>query len=439
MIYEKIQLHKQLPKNALYDSLIEKIIFWNDSIDIKASEYNEKYIQQFTCESSRDLKYRKSITAPRRIMQSIIEKYISICFKNEAERVQNDFYENVDLIGSDMQTFMKHMTNVSAIEGASYMMPDSIGNDESLNVAQKRVLGDRTFIRYLTNEQISDWVDIYGNLMEVLVTFEDALGNYFAMYYDSESKARIEMDKKGNVTSIGELVPHGYSQIPVVRMLPFDLEESFASNGCELQKSINNQISLQRVELFKMVYSRLFGSGIDEMKDQNGNVIPLTWGQDTLLCVSNPQADMKVLVADVNQGKTIIESFQEEIEHLYKQYHISAQSIQNGQVPSGYSLVISREDFNNVAKKFVKCAETAENIIVKLIEETENLGLEPAKYSYVFIENDYQQDLMNLRDILALNISEEVKEIAQKNFALKYFGIVPKIVPGIPQVNPQTA
>jgi hypothetical protein len=372
-------------------------------------------------------------------MQSIIEKYISICFKNEAERVQNDFYENVDLIGSDMQTFMKHMTNVSAIEGASYMMPDSIGNDESLNVAQKRVLGDRTFIRYLTNEQISDWVDIYGNLMEVLVTFEDALGNYFAMYYDSESKARIEMDKKGNVTSIGELVPHGYSQIPVVRMLPFDLEESFASNGCELQKSINNQISLQRVELFKMVYSRLFGSGIDEMKDQNGNVIPLTWGQDTLLCVSNPQADMKVLGADVNQGKTIIESFQEEIEHLYKQYHISAQSIQNGQVPSGYSLVISREDFNNVAKKFVKCAETAENIIVKLIEETENLGLEPAKYSYVFIENDYQQDLMNLRDILALNISEEVKEIAQKNFALKYFGIVPKIVPGIPQVNPQTA
>jgi hypothetical protein len=318
---------------------------------------------------------------------------------------------------------MKFETNISAICGASYFMPDNISSDQSLTVAQKRILGNRVFVRHIENSQIVHWMDLYGNLMEVLITFEDALGNPFAMYYDSENMARIELDKKGNVTLIGDLEPHGYSKIPICRMLPWDLDSSFVSSGCDLQKSIINMISLQRVELYRMVYSRIFGSGIPAITDENGKKIDLVWDQDTILTVDNPDAKMTVLGGDVNQGKAIIESFQEEIEHLYKSYHISSTAMQDGQVPSGYSLVISREDFNSICQTFVKTCENAENYLISLLNESENLNLEPTKYSYMFIEKNYQEDLMNLRDILALNLPQVVKNASISAFSKKYFEI----------------
>jgi hypothetical protein len=440
-IYDSIKLNKSLPLHEDYSELMENIEYWNDSIDIAQKEYNEKYIFQGPCEHKRDWKYRQKITSPRRIMQSILEKYMSNCFKNPAERTQSDFFDNVDMLGTSMRDFMKFETNISAICGASYFMPDNISSDQSLTVAQKRILGNRVFVRHIENSQVVNWKDIYGNLMEVLITFEDALGTPFALYYDSENMSRIELDKKGNVVGIGELVSHGYSRIPIIRMLPWDLDNSFVSNGCDLQKSINNILSLHRVELFRCVYTKLFGKGIADMYEDDGKtLIPIEWGPNQLLTNPSPDADIKTIGSDVNQGKTILESFQEEIEHLYKQYHISSTAIQSGQVPSGYSLIISREDFNNTAKVFVKCAETAENTLIMLLNESENLGLAPTEYSYSFIENNYQEEILELRDLLALNVPQIIKNEAVKAFSKKFFNIslkdsqiVPQTIPEVPK------
>jgi hypothetical protein len=426
MLYEQIQPYKSLPLHKDYKKNLQKMNFWEKSLEAD-EEYQDTIdpngnpiIKKFTCEEPEDLKFRKSISSPRNYMGGILQKYLSCSFKVPPVRSDNEFYSNVDLIGSDMNEFIGHKVWEAAVYGASYMMPDSTSQNSSLSEAQKRQIGARSFIRSIETEDVINWSDYLGHLQEVIILLEDIDGNQFAMWYDNENMCRIELDSRGKVTSIGDVVPSGYSQMPVVRMLPFDTDESFVAAGCLAQMTLNNLLSLEKTEIFNNTFTRFFMKGIRTNSD-DGEMQKISWGTNRLIVSDSETAAITPLGAQVDQAQSIRDSIKGEEESLYRIYHLVNTQIQAGTAPSGYSIVLSREDFNAICATFAKTAERAENTMAMLLNETENLGLDTVVYSREFIEPSKQEKILEMRDILSLPIPDDMKSQEIDNFRKMFY------------------
>jgi hypothetical protein len=281
-----------------------------------------------------------------------------------------------------MNDYIKDNCEDAAIQGCQHILVDTTSTDDSLSVAQKKIIGSRAFLRNIDNENVINYVDYRNHLMEIIVILEDASGKQFGMYFNTTDKARIELDKKLNVESIGELVPHNFSSIPVVRILPFQTDEAFLSNACLVQRSINQKMSLENLEIFKSTYTKYFLKGIPKL-DHEGNPVNLEWSNSTLLTVDSENAELTTLGADPAQALSIRNSYMEELKGLYLQYHLQATSMNEvTAIPSGLALQVAKADFNSICTRFVKTCETAENALAVLLNDLDNLNLEPVKYNY---------------------------------------------------------
>lgn len=425
MLLENIQINKKLPIHEDYKEKVLEAEFNEESIKVSVDYWstpdpkNKKPLLKFECEDAGDYAFRQNSTRPANYMGPILNKYMSSSFKEKPIRKDIDFYNNVDLLGTSMQQFLEMAMQDALVEGSSFILPDSTATDSSMSQAQKNVLGVRPFLRLLDTDEVINYTDYLGHLMEIIVELEDNEGNDFYMYYNNESMMRIDIDKNGTVKAIGELVPHGYDRIPVVRVMPF--EDTFITSGALAQLSINNLKSLEKVELFKSTFTRYLFSGVQIQRDKDGNPLPFETGNGRIIATESVDAKMQQLGADPAQASSIRESIKNERDELYKNYHISATQIQeSGQAPSGYSIVLSRADFTAICNQIVKCIEQVEANLVLLINQKESLGLEPVVYPRNFIDVNEEEEITKLRDILSLNIPQESKNIAIEKFTSKF-------------------
>jgi hypothetical protein len=420
MLYEEIALGKPLPLHEDYKQLQDKCEFWEESVEVDEEYYDtldpngNPILKKFTCEEAEDFKFRKSICSPRNYMIGILNKYQSTVFKNAAQRDDNEFYNNVDLLGSSMNEFMKMKLQEANIYGASYMMPDSTASNPSLSEAQKRQMGVRPFIRSIDGENVLNWSDYLGHLQEVIVLFEDDNGS-FAMYYNNEFQARIQLDEKDKVVEIGPLEVHNYPFIPVVRLMPFDTDESFVAAGSLTQMTINNLLTLEKTEIFGSTFTRYFGAGIRTNSEETNSKV--TWGNNRLIVSESADATITPLGADPAQAQSIRDSIEAERQALFGQYHLSATQVNDTtQTPSGYALIVSKEDFNSICTTMANACERAENNLIALLNDTEALGLQDVVYSREFIIVSKAESILQLRDILSLSIPEDMKALEIEKF-----------------------
>lgn len=431
-ILDQIKLNRPLPLHEDYSELMQKIEFWEESVEVDEDYYDTLTpngtltLPKEECEKQKAFKSRKDNSSPRNYMNGILSKYISTCFRQRPEREEDDFYSNVDLLGTDMQSFMEKKARDACIEGASYFMPDSTATDPILTEAQKKQIGARGYLRNIDSEQVLNWNEYAGWLQEALISLEDPSGVPFVLYLDHENQTRIEINKQGHVTAIGAPQKHGYPFIPLVRILPFNLDQSFIASGAMSQRGINIKLSLEAKEIIKTTFTKYFGSGISPEIDQDGNKKPIEWDNDTLLTSQDPAAKITSLGADASQADSIRQSIQSEVDYLYKSYHMSSTQVQDAQVPSGYALAISREDFNSLANEIVKATENAEKYVTELLNVGQGLSLTAPKYPRKFIQPSMQEDILSLRDLLALDVPNVSKNIAKEQFVNRYFELTPE-------------
>jgi hypothetical protein len=427
MLFDQLVVGKRIPYHKKWKENKEKAEFYEESVEVSNNYWNvpdangNAALKRFTCESLADYKWRKQTTTPKNYNGSILNKYISTSFKEQPIREENDFYSNVDLLGSTMDDFIKYAVKKALIEGVSYILPDSTAADTSISEAQKRILGIRPFLRFIDSDEAINWVDYLGHLQEIIIELEDANDECYYLYYDNTNYARIDVDSNDNIVAISELVQHGYEEIPVVRILPFDTEESFVASGANMQLSINNLSSLEKVEIYKATFTRYFASGFPVDVDSDGQPVPIDWGTGRVIHTPAPEGKFQVIGADVSQADSIRKSIAEETSSLFQQYHLTATQILDAtQTPSGYALIVSRADFNSICSQIVKSAEAAELKIINLLNDVESLGLSFVPYPKNFIEPNEAEDILKLRDLLALDLPEEAKTIAKERFIKKY-------------------
>jgi hypothetical protein len=426
-LLDLIKVNSKLPIHEDYAEVYAKAEFCSESVECDEDYWETKtpngtkMLVQFECEKKSSFEFRKDVSAPKNIMQSILNKYMSTALKNETNRVDIEFFKNVDLLGTTAETFFADRLEEALTKGYAYAIPDSTATDPNLTEAQKAQIGVRPYYRVIPVENVINWTEYLGHLQEAIVLFPD---DEKAMYVNQEIMVEIIM-KGERVVSIGQENYHGYSFIPLTRLKPFD--NPFLFSGSLIQRSINQKVTLENLEIHKSTYTKIFLKGIQLETDENGRKIPISWGNDTILASEAENAAITTIGADVAQAASIQSSYTKELADLYQLYHLSGSQVaENTQFPSGYSLKISKQDFNAVCGKMVNALERFENTLNQLIAEKEALGLEPVEYSRDFIENDMNADILNLRDILSLDIGEIVKQKAREDFAKKYYNIAPE-------------
>jgi len=218
-LFELITPNKKIPKHEDYNKNVRKSEFWEEAIEV-SDEYwdvpdacNNDALKRFTCESLEDYHWRQKISSPKNFMGSILNKYLSTAFKEKALRSDLEFFKNVDLLGSSMSEFMEMAAKYALIDGVSYIMPDSTAQDSNLSEAQKSALGIRAFLRFIECSNVVNWIDYLGHLQEAIVRFEDPSGQEYYMYYDTQYYARIDVDKKDIVHSVGATIIRSVPQL----------------------------------------------------------------------------------------------------------------------------------------------------------------------------------------------------------------------------------
>jgi hypothetical protein len=423
-----------------YNEMETKREFWGNSYEMERSSYFEDgdaegkdVVIRFDCEELKDYNLRKRNTPIRNYCSQIINKFNSSVFRNYPIRpweVANpDLAVNVDLLGNSADSFFKMCLKVAQIEGECWVIPDSTSDSTGfVSEAQKSQLGIRPFFRVIENDNIVDYEEINGTILEVAFIIEKEDGMYLR-WYDSTNTIEWKLQAVGSNYNIGQVTfegTHGYSQMPVVRLKPLHGEESQISPLAENQKQIINYLSLLNQEISDSTFTRFILSGIRLPEDGDGTTkSKVTWGAKRITVLEDQGAKLESLGADKNQADSIRESIKNEEESLYRVAGLSASSYSMDDAKlSGVSRLIAREDYYLIVKMLSSACEHFENTLIKLIWEIEGRGTyEPVVYSDDFAEPDIQEAILKLRDILALALPQVIKNKAIKEFSEKFFSL----------------
>jgi hypothetical protein len=430
MLLEQIAINKKLPFSSTYTSDIENAQFCRNSYEANGQEYIDSYapgseplIVQNECESKEDYNRRKKQTPSRSYVSSVINKYTSSIFRNEPSRLGDDpsylkLLDDADSYGANLNDVMKTALKYSQIDGVSYLIPDSTEpTGEILTLSQKLSSDAKSFIRLVKIEAVANIVLVENKITEALVIFEDELGNQFARYMDDYKFVDCTLGKEYKVTSIGEEVPHGYLQTPLIRLKPFDVAQALPMSYS--QRTIVNILSLLHEELTGNVFSKwiLSGCRVNDEPEQK-----ITWSGKRMVVLESEQAKLQLLGSDHQAADSLRKEIELEEANLFKSAGLTQNNVEPTNV-SGVSRLIAMEGFF-VNCNYLKIAiEDAENALIKLIATRDDFEFNGVVYSSKWIVDDNGEQLLKLRDLLSLNLPNKFKKLAIIDYINTFYSV----------------
>lgn len=365
-----------------------------------------------------DLSYRirQEATIPRNYCGLLIKRDNSDIFRSPPKRSEEDpryieFVKNCTLGGANLDRTMRKALQIAQIEKRCYLVADHTNTKaEVKTLAQARADGDRPFIRVLHVDQVLNWTELDGTLVECIVSYEDQEGNSFIRYYNDEIVQDFYIDQDsenlgGAITAIGEPIAHGYTyrgqnSIPVVVLEP-DFEGVAQIEALALlQKELTRWVSLRAVEGPNTLFTLTLASGVvgqsefnnGQETDKQANLPIMTTGTDTVVLTGTDGGTFQRVGADATATVTISEVINEVIKDIYRMAGRSGGNpLATGQPQSGVSKIFDQKDLANILLALSEACEYAENQIVSLILEREYRYM-PAP---VFYERDFDNPSMS--------------------------------------------
>ena len=428
----ELKTGSKLPWHEDIKDLHRNWLFWKESYNVGPNyldtkdERNNPVLKPFDCEDRINFKERKKRTSPRNLVGRVVNQYVSAVFRNEPERDDRlgDLIVSADGRGKSLSNTMKDSLQGTLIKNFSpILLENRIGGVMSL--AQAREAEQSIRILNVDASAIINWTEIDGYLLDILVSFVDEEGKPFLRYYTDETITDVFVDKKmERIESIGEPIPHGFSQIPVI--IP-NIElggESFVQPLAHSQSQITNYLSLLSQELYENCFTRFALGGIESLSNmtrEERDNIQLEWGSKRLLMLPD-SISVSRMASDKSQADSIREAIVEETEELFRNAGLIQDAV--GMNASGESRSLARENFNMIARNMSQTIEGAENKVIDLIGDVTGVEYEQSSYSESFAEFDYSEDILQLRDILSLDLgseNDEIKGKAIEEFKNRYF------------------
>lgn len=425
----EITVGKKLPQKEDLNELHQKWDFWLNSskVDSKYLEGTDAngndIINRFVCEKENDYKDRRKRTSVKNLIGPVLNQYNSVVFRNQPERDLriSDFISDVNGRGSHLDDIMRKALQSSLIFGIGpLLLQNNVGGIMSL--AQSKLNGESQAIINVDPYALINWTIIDDYLTECIISFVDEEGKPFARYYNDQIVQDIYLDDKGNnIKELGEEIPHGYGSIPVVLTTMNFPTESFVEPLAEIQKSVNNLQSLLSEEIIQNTFSRFVMSNIESfsnMTQEERENLEMVWSSRRLMIVPD-QAKVDRISSDTSQADSIRATIKDELEQFGKTSGVASDELGAG--ASGESRRLARDNFFVVATTISSSLQAAENYLLTLYGEPLGIEVESSFYSTDFEEPNFSEKILELRDILSLDIPEDIKEMSIERFRNEFF------------------
>ena len=408
--------------------------FLEVSFDAKGIEYtmgsapDGPIIHKLECEDTNiDYKNRCKQTPTRSYVSTILSKYNSAVFKNEPSRqasseVIAQLFVNADGYNNSIGSVMRKALLESQKYESIFLMADSSAADtEILTIAQKQSSGIYPYIRSINAESVINYLEVEDKLIEAIVLLEDAEGNLFARWMNESDFIDIELEQKSlRVSSIGEAYGHGYMDIPLVEIEPFDSAQALPI--AYSQRTIVNILSLLQQELTDSVFSKYILSGVRLPEDESGGSKKINWSGKRMVVLEDAAANLQLLGADHGAADSLRKEIEQEETQMYYSAGFGKPNVEPTNV-SGLSRLIALEDFFNVCNALKTAIEQAENKIGELIASKEGVEWIPTVYSTKYIADDNGEALQKLRDLLALPMPQTFKALAIREYINTFYNV----------------
>lgn len=423
----KIEVGKKLPFHTNMKKIHQRWSFWEKSVKVD-EEYvlgkdanNKPIIKKFECETLSNYKQRLERTSPRNLISNIINQYTGAVFLNSPERDESiPDLDNIDGRGKSLTQIMQTNLKNTMIYGIAPLILESSSAGVQ-SIAQARSEGTSYRISSASPWSLINWTEVDGYLLEALISFVDESGNNFARLYDTNFITDIFFDQSQKVTGIGEPIAHGFSNIPVVFQKLNIINDSFVQPLAQIQMNVNNILSLLGTEQFSQTFTRWVLSGIEGVSDMSAEEREnwvLSWGSNDLIILPN-QVNVDRLGADITQSESLRKSIEQDSQELNKTAGLIETAVSSD--ASGEARKLAKSQFKTTASLMTDSCEEAENKIIRLISEITGATYNSSSYDDIYEIPDYTEEIMQLRDILSLQVSEEIKQRAIDNFEAKFF------------------
>lgn len=420
-IGEKLLLHEKLSK------IHQAQDFWMLSYKVDANYVDGKdvkgnaIISRFTCEESSEYKERKNRTSARNYIGNIVNSYTSVVFRNDVERDEAlvEFALNVDGKGTSLTEAMKKSTLNTLIAGFCPLIYESEVAGSALSMAQSKLSGqDRLIVA--DPKALLNWTVIDDFLIDALISFVDENGKTFARYYTNDTVQDIFFDSKTwSVISISQPQEHGLKYIPVYINRVEVAYDSFVAPLAENQKMIANFQSLVTSELYDQTFTRWLVSGVEDPQDDGNRKSTITMGTKRLMTTSEPSVGVHRLGSDITQAASIRQQIIDEELNLFRTAGMAHNDISAN--ASGSARILAKDQFYVIANLITQSIEKAENYFLNIIGDQRGIEIAPSYYSRSYEEPDWQARITELRDILALDLPDEIKKKAIEAFQKDFF------------------
>jgi hypothetical protein len=372
-------------------------------------------IKRFYCEAHDLYEKRKKYSSPRSYTQTIINKYAAAVFRQSPERDQrlSDYLMMFD------PAIRKAFHDLQVV-GKGFLLLENDLDGSELSIAQAENVGLDERIVYVPRESVREFEAVQGIVISAVVTFQDESGKVFARrYYADGTASDLEVGKDDSIISETEPYTTGYSTCPLVLMM-LDSESVQASPIAESQKTIANLLSLEKTEMYQNCFSRTLLSGLDlSGKSQEEIEIIKSQFRDERFVAVPAGITPHNLGSDVAQANSIRQSIKDEEDNLYRIGGLKQPDSVAGQ--SGAAKILEMDDYFVLCAQLTAALERAENVIISLMSDRRGTDFDKSYYSREYQSEDFSAAILQLRDVLSLNVPQDLKDRAIAEWAAKYF------------------
>lgn len=273
--------------------------------------------------------------------------------------------------GTSLQSLMRSVLRQAQVEGASYLLADSLRMGTYESAAQAIADGQRSIIRQVSPDAVIDWRDdSHGNVAAGLMILVDDFGNKYAWNVDATGCQRIELAQEAvgstyMVVSVGPIMKHSAGGCPLVRMSPIVGATSQAEPIAESQKKICNFESWLCEELQASTFTVPVILGCDPE-----TIKAPTVGAGMLMAIpptGGTSPSLGRIAADPTQADSLRQSLDREVRELYRAAGLSAGNpTEVGAPESGVAKAFAFNEIEATLSALADAAEDAENRAVMM-------------------------------------------------------------------------
>jgi hypothetical protein len=379
----------------------------------------------------------------RPFVRAIISRYNDFTCREPATRpdavgAYGEVYTDATGTGVDLPTLMRRTLRQAQVAGVAYLLCDATDAGGYLSAAEEQAAGRRGVLQPIDPDQVLNWTDWRGELVEALIALRDPAGAPYLWHVTPTTVQRIEVDDQGTpdpgrwkVTGqASEPMPHTAGGCPLVRLRPLGDDPHAGSQAepiAESQKRICYLDSLLLEELAGITFTATVLLGVDAATIP-ANAFTAPGGLVCLPPNNGTVPSVAKISADTAQAESLRKSLDRELSELYRVAGLAAGNpTQVGQPESGVARAFAFNEVEALLSGLADAAERCENIAVRRLSGMHGWPYPgDANWPDSFTVADFATDLEQVIRLETGGAPDVLVDQSWRDFAGAHYSLTPE-------------